>query len=144
MAPRDVRTARFAELTARTFHDILRLRLDTFVVEQRCAYRELDGRDVLASTLHVWIEENGTVVSYLRLYPGDDGAAWIGRVVTAPAHRRRGLGRRVMHHALGISGRPVRISAQAQLAGWYRALGFARCGDDFLEDGILHTPMRLE
>ena len=143
MAPRDLHTARFDELTARTFHDIVRLRLDTFVVEQRCAYPELDGRDVLPSTLHVWIEEDGTVVSDLRLYPGDDDATWIGRVVTASAHRGRGLGRLVMDHALGLCERPVRISAQSRLHGWYAALGFARCGDDFLEDGILHTPMRL-
>lgn len=136
-------TARFDELTARTFHDIVRLRLDTFVVEQRCAYPELDGRDVVASTLHVWIEEAGTPVSYLRLYPGQDGVAWIGRVVTAAGHRGRGFGRLVMDHALGLTGRPVRISAQSRLRGWYAEMGFARCGDDFLEDGILHTPMRL-
>ena len=40
--------------------------------------------------------------------------------------------------------RPVRISAQARLEAWYAGLGFVRCGDDFVEDGIPHTPMRLE
>ena len=30
----------FAALTAREFHDIVRLRLDLFVVEQKCAYPE--------------------------------------------------------------------------------------------------------
>lgn len=138
-----VRTASFDELPRRTFHDIVRLRLDTFVVEQECVYHELDGRDVLPTTTHAWIEDGGEVVAYLRIYPGDDGVTWIGRVVTAPSHRRRGLGARLLAHVLEIAGRPVRISAQTRLSAWYAALGFVRCGDDFLEDGILHTPMRL-
>ena len=138
-----VHSARFEELTARTFHDIVRLRVDIFIVEQDCPYRELDGRDILPTTDHLWVEEDGGVVSYLRMYPGDEGATWIGRVVTASPHRGRGLGSLLMRHALGRADRPIRISAQARLAPWYEALGFQRCGPDFLEDGIAHTPMRL-
>jgi len=84
--------ATFEKLSARTFHDMVRLRVDTFIVEQSCSYHELDGRDILPSTEHLWVEEDGGVVSYLRMYPGDEQATWIGRVVTAPTHRGRGLG----------------------------------------------------
>jgi ElaA protein len=140
----EVRVARFDELDARTFHDIVRLRLDTFVVEQDCPYHELDGRDLLPTTKHLWVEEDGEVVSYLRLYPGAEDAAWIGRVVTAAEHRGRGLGALLMRRALALVGRPVRLSAQARLESWYGGFGFTRCGDDFLEDGIPHTPMVLE
>ena len=139
-----VRVAPFAGLSAARFHDIVRLRLSVFVVEQRCSYDELDGRDVLADTLHMWIEDGGAVVAYLRLYPGPEDADWIGRVVTAPAYRGRGLGGRLVAAALERARRPVRISAQARLAPWYAAFGFVPCGPDFDEDGILHTPMRLE
>lgn len=139
-----VQSARFAELSARTFHDIVRLRLATFVVEQRCAYPELDGRDILPTTQHLWVEDGGEVVSYLRFYPGAENATWIGRVVTATAQRNRGLGALLMTHALAAAARPVRISAQARLQSWYEAFGFTRCGDDFLEDGIAHTPMVLK
>jgi ElaA protein len=139
-----VRTARFGELSARTFHDIVQLRLDTFIVEQDCPYRELDGRDILPTTVHVWIEDCGQVISYLRLYPGAEEATWIGRVVTAPGHRGRGVGARLMTEALATAARPVRISAQARLEAWYARFGFVRCGPDFLEDGIPHTPMRLD
>jgi ElaA protein len=131
-------------LSVHTFHDIVRLRLDTFVVEQGCPYHELDGRDVLPTTEHAWIEVDEEVVSYLRTYPGAEGATWIGRVVTARSHRGRGLGALLMRSALGRAGRPVRIAAQAQLAAWYAAMGFERCGADFLEDGIVHTPMQIE
>jgi ElaA protein len=139
-----VHSAHFDELSPRTFHDIVRLRLDTFIVEQNCPYHELDGRDILPQTVHVWAEAGGEVVSYLRMYPGDEGATWIGRVVTAPAHRNRGLGVQLMNSALAMASRPVRISAQARLEDWYARLGFVRCGDDFMEDGIPHTPMRLD
>jgi ElaA protein len=134
---------RFSTLSTRTFHDIVRLRVDTFVVEQRCPYPELDGLDILPSTEHAWIERDGEVLAYLRMYPGDDGATWIGRVVTARAHRGRGLGAELMRWALGRATPPVRISAQAQLGSWYAGLGFERCGPDFIEDGIPHTPMVL-
>jgi ElaA protein len=122
---------------------MVRLRVDTFIVEQDCPYRELDGRDILPTTEHFWVEEVGGVVSYLRMYPGDEGGTWIGRVVTAPTHRGRGLGGLLMRHALARAARPVRISAQARLAPWYAGLGFQRCGPDFTEDGIPHTPMLL-
>ena len=142
MADLPVHWARFDELPVRTFHDIVRLRLSVFVEEQDCAYSELDGRDVLPTTWHAWIEETATVVSYLRVYP-HDGATWIGRVVTSAGHRGRGLAGRLLAEALERSPRPVRLMAQSHLAAWYAAYGFVRCGDDFLEDGILHTPMRL-
>jgi ElaA protein len=139
-----VHMAAFAEFSARTFHDIVRLRLDTFVVEQGCAYHELDGRDVLSTTRHAWIEVDGEVVSYLRVYAGADGTTSIGRVVTSPRHRGRGLATLLLHGALEGATRPVRIDAQAQLAEWYAGLGFLRCGADFVEDGIVHTPMLLD
>lgn len=54
-----LRRARFAELDARTFHDLARLRERVFVVEQECAYLELDGRDIETGTVHFWIEADG-------------------------------------------------------------------------------------
>ena len=65
-------------------------------------------------------------------------------MVTAPLHRNRGVAALLMTAALAMAPRPVRISAQARLEAWYAGLGFVRCGDDFVEDGIPHTPMRLE
>lgn len=139
-----VHAASFEDLSARTFHDMVRLRVDTFIVEQGCPYPELDGRDVLPTTEHLWVEDDGGVVSYLRMYPGAEGATWIGRVVTAASHRGRGLGGLLMRSALSRAPRPVRISAQSRLAPWYAGLGFQRCGPDFLEDGMPHMPMRLD
>lgn len=35
----------FAELTVTELYEILRLRVDVFVVEQQCPYPEIDGKD---------------------------------------------------------------------------------------------------
>lgn len=143
VAETSVRAAHLAELDARTFHDIARLRIDTFVVEQSCAYPELDGRDALPDTLHLWIEEAGRVVATLRMYPDESVGWWIGRVATASDRRGRGHGAALMRHAISLVDGPVRIYAQTRLAAWYAAFGFERCGEDFIEDGIDHTPMVL-
>ena len=39
--------------------------------------------------------------------------------------------------------RDVVLDAQTPLAGWYATHGFVPDGEEFLEDGIPHTPMRL-
>ena len=36
---------KFDELTAEELYDILKLRVDVFVVEQECAYPEIDDKD---------------------------------------------------------------------------------------------------
>lgn len=141
---RPVRVASPAELDVATVYALLRLRVDVFVVEQRCAYAELDGRDLDPGTLHLWLSgDDGDVAAYVRVLGDADGSARIGRVCTAVAHRGAGLAERLVRAALDqVGGRPVVLDAQAHLEGWYARLGFVRSGDPFVEDGIPHVPMR--
>jgi ElaA protein len=44
-----------ADLDPGTLYALLRLRVEVFVVEQRCAYAELDGRDLEPRTRHYWL-----------------------------------------------------------------------------------------
>lgn len=134
----------FDELTARELHDLLRLRIDVFVVEQECAYPELDGRDVEAGTRHLWLMDGDAVGAVLRVL--DDGEAWrIGRVATATGSRGSGLAGRLMREALAICGdRPVVLAAQTYLRDWYAGFGFRPDGEEFVEDGIPHLPMRRD
>jgi ElaA protein len=127
-----------------TLYRILALRTDVFVVEQRCAYPELDGRDLEASTRLVWAERNGAVLATLRLLVESDGTARIGRVATSSAARGHGLAAKLMERALELApGRQVVLHAQSYLVDWYEKFGFVRTGPDFDEDGIAHAPMRL-
>lgn len=139
MQPHD---AAFGELDPRTLYDLLRLRVDVFVVEQACPYPELDGRDLEEATRHCWISEDGQVVACLRVLREPDG--WrIGRVATAQHARGRGLAGALVRHALTLVDDRVVLDAQSHLTDMYERLGFAIDGPDFVEDGILHTPMRL-
>jgi ElaA protein len=139
-----LRTARFADLTPFEVYALCRLRVDVFVVEQECPYPELDGRDVEATTLHLWVEVDGRVAATARVL--DDGATRaIGRVATAPAHRGVGHAARLIEEGIALcAGYPVTLGAQAHLEGWYERFGFRRSGPGYDEDGIPHVPMRRD
>lgn len=138
-----VRDAPTDRLEPGTLYAILALRVDVFVVEQDCAYRELDGRDLEPGARQLWAEDGGDVVATLRLLRELDGCARIGRVATAARARGRGLGGDLMHRALELSGDvDVVLDAQSHLARWYERFGFRPDGAAFVEDGIRHTPMR--
>ena len=36
------------------------------------------------------------------------------------------------------------LDAQSHLEAWYARFGFVRTGEEFLDDGIPHVPMRLD
>ncbi|WP_422770623.1 GNAT family N-acetyltransferase [Plantactinospora sp. WMMC1484] len=141
----EFRVASFADLDTRTLHDLLRLRVDVFVVEQECAYPELDGRDVEPGTRHLWLARDRAPVAYLRLLADPGGVERIGRVAVARDARGGGHAGRLMSEALTVVGaRPCVLDAQAHLVGFYARYGFAPSGPGYVEDGIPHVPMRRE
>ena len=137
----------FDDLRPAELHALLKLRCDVFVVEQNCAYPDIDGKDPLAR--HLLCYDGADLIGCLRIFaPGVAGhAARIGRVVVAPPARGTGLGRRLMQAALDeIEVRhgkvPVALSAQLYLEAFYASLGFVRVSETYLEDDIPHCDMR--
>ena len=127
-----------------TLYRILQLRSQVFVVEQDCVFLDLDGRDLDAECRQLWIEDDaGAVLAVARLIDEGD-VRHIGRIVTAEAARGQGHAGRLLDHALDTSEPPWAMEAQARLAGWYGTFGFAVTGDEYMEDGILHVPMRRD
>ncbi|MEZ0165894.1 GNAT family N-acetyltransferase [Kineococcus sp. LSe6-4] len=137
-----VREAALADLPPAVLYALLRLRVDVFVVEQECAYPELDGRDLEPTCVHVWAEVDGTVAATLRVLRDADGRGRIGRVATAREFRGAGVAARLMERALELlTGSEVVLDAQAHLQHWYARFGFVAQGDLFTEDGIPHVTM---
>lgn len=139
-----VHVTSFGDLDNRTLYAILQLRSDVFVVEQGCAYPDLDGRDLEPDAKHLWIrdDESGAVLAYLRVLEEPD-AARIGRVVVALDARRRGHAQTLLDRAIEVIGpRPATLSAQSYATKVYENAGFVIVGDEFDEDGIPHVPMR--
>jgi ElaA protein len=137
--------ASFADLDTRTLHDLLRLRIDVFVVEQECAYPEIDGRDLEPGTRHLWLARDGAPVAYLRILADPGGVARIGRVAVAKDARGDGHAGRLMREALTLVGdRPCVLEAQSYLVGFYARHGFTVTGAEYIDDGIPHVPMRRD
>jgi ElaA protein len=137
--------ATLAELDARTLYELLRLRVDVFVVEQACRYAELDGRDTEPGAVHLWLtaDPTGRPVAYLRILDEPDGTARIGRVAVARQARGTGLAARLMDAALArVGNRACVLDAQSYLVDFYERHGFTATGPEYLEDGIPHVPMR--
>ena len=88
----------FGELTLEELYEILRLRVDVFVVEQRCPYPELDGKDRAA--LHLFARDEQGIQAYLRILPPGVSfpEASLGRVVTIA--RGQGLGAQLLDRGL--------------------------------------------
>lgn len=133
--------AALADTPPTTVYRIARLRTDVFVHEQRIVdEEELDGRDLEPATTLWWVEEDGEVVSTLRVL-GGGSPPHIGRVATAKTARGRGLAAQLLVAALAEIADTVEISAQAYLETWYTRFGFVRTGPSYLEAGIDHVPM---
>lgn len=136
----------FDEFSARELYNLLRMRVDVFVVEQNCPYPELDGKDIDA--LHLRLLEGGQLLAAARIlkpYERRD-ASKIGRVVVSPAHRGKRLGDALMSEAIAVCERlypenPIALSAQAHLRRFYESFGFIGTSQEYLEDGIPHIDM---
>ncbi|WP_116126534.1 GNAT family N-acetyltransferase [Lewinella sp. IMCC34183] len=138
----------FDELNVHLLYAIMVLRQRVFVVEQTCWYLDADGLDQAALHL-LGTDDNGRLLAYTRIL--DRGVSYpdhasIGRVITAPEARGRGLGRPLMKESLTVlyatyGRQAVKIGAQAHLQDFYGSLGFVGVGEVYDEDGIPHRHM---
>jgi ElaA protein len=138
-----------SDLGKEQLYAILQLRAQVFVVEQQCAYQDVDGQDLEGDTCHLMAWDGNQLVAYLRLLDPElqGGDVVIGRVIIAPHARGAGLGHELMDQALKqIEERwpetPIYLSAQTHLQGYYGRYGFVVTGEEFFEDGIPHIGMR--
>ncbi|MEE1134749.1 MAG: GNAT family N-acetyltransferase [Methanobrevibacter sp.] len=140
---------KFDELTTEELYGILKLRVEIFVVEQDCAYQDLDDKDQCA--YHLFLEDEDEIIAVLRILPEnvafEDMA--IGRIVVRKSHRGQGIARAMMKMAMDfivkdLGKRRIRLSGQAYLVDFYNGLGFKRVSDEYLEDGIPHFEFLFE
>jgi len=134
------------ELSTEMLYAILALRAEVFVVEQKCPYQDVDGKD--SKSLHVLgYAEDDSLCAYARLVlPGVSYDEWsIGRVVTSPSVRRSGVGEALMRVCMAYFAEhhiaAVRISAQSYLHDFYSKFRFVRVSEEYLEDDIPHMEM---
>lgn len=134
----------FDELTLYELHEILKARAQIFVVEQGCAYQDID--DIDYRSLHIFSKDGDTITSYLRLFQKDANTVQIGRVLTL--EHRKGFGGELLSTALleiqkRLKPQKIYLEAQTHAIGFYEREGFKVCSDVFYEDGIPHVAMEI-
>ena len=155
----------FDELALAELYELLRLRVEIFVVEQNCPFQDIDGMDNRAYHLLGYTDageladlgyglvlyantDAGELAAYARLFDADISYAQvaIGRVAVGLAYRRHGLGQELMQQAVAqcemlFGAQAIKLGAQLYLKQFYEGFGFKQCGEEYLEDGIPHIPM---
>ena len=138
----------YNDLSKDQFFDILKLRIEIFVVEQCCYYQELDNEDKEA--FHVSIYNDGIIVAVGRIIPNlHNKEVKIGRIAVKMEHRKKGLAYKMMKDIINFISKKyknfsVLLSAQTYLIEFYQLFGFKEIGNTYLEDGIEHIHMVLK
>lgn len=140
----------FSQLTTIQLYQLLKLRVDVFVVEQKCPYSELDGKDHQQGVYHLLGYQDDKLIACARLLP--KGISYpsisIGRVAILKNYRGGGLGHQLIQEALCACDKlwpreSIEIGAQEHLSEFYQNHGFMPTSAMYLEDDILHIDMKL-
>ena len=140
-------TVDFQGLNTTELYQVLALRSEIFVLEQQCAYQDMDGLD--AQCHHVLGQKGDQLIAYARILPPEltqNDTVSIGRVVVAAAQRKEKMGKQLMLFAIQATqslfpNHQIEISAQSYLTRFYLELGFKNTGVFYLEDDIPHQTM---
>ncbi|KAA1284874.1 GNAT family N-acetyltransferase [Alcaligenes faecalis] len=142
----DFQWKRLDDLSTREMYTIIQAREAVFVVEQACAYQEVDGLDL--DSWHLSVLKDGELAAYARVV--EPGLKYeepsIGRVLTLAKFRSLKIGYALVAEAIRFTeahypGTGIRIGAQAHLQKFYGSLGFEPVGEIYDEDGIAHIDM---
>lgn len=134
----------FEKLNIDELYEILRLRVDVFVVEQNCPYPEIDGVD--KNAIHIFCKKDGKLAAYARIYKEKD-EIHLGRVIAK--NRGQGHGNLILNETIkaayeNYGNKKIHIEAQTYARDFYAKAGFEERSQSFMMDGISHIKMVLE
>lgn len=139
----------FEALSTQELYEVLKLRIEVFVVEQNCIYQDIDGKD--SKAIHILGYYNGDLAAYCRIF--DAGyyfdEASIGRVIVSPKYRDKKFGHDLMKVGIQVvednfNKKQITISAQMYLQKFYESHGFVKTSEMYLEDDIPHIQMKIQ
>lgn len=137
---------KIGDMDSLEFYKIVRLRIDTFVVEQHRIYHELDDHDLAAFHVYYINDQTGAAEGYARVFK-TAGHVTFGRVVTSKDTRGTGLGSRLIGAIIAFCkeqwpNEEIIIESQEQVVGFYQKRGFRTFGEPFTFEGTPHVEMR--
>ena len=69
---------KFNEIDTETLHNIFLIRTEVFIVEQQCAYQDIDGKDTKST--HIIGKKKEEIIAYSRIMNLNNDFCSIGRV----------------------------------------------------------------
>jgi ElaA protein len=140
---------KWEDLERNEIFDMYKLRTDIFVVEQDCAYPEVDDFD--KQVMHLFAYADGQLAAYSRLCPPHTvyPEASLGRVLCNNAFRGQGLGRELVQRSLSLMQKDfpkeaIKAQAQQYLESFYQSFGFKTITKPYLDFGVAHVDMVLK
>lgn len=137
---------KWKELSADDLYHAYKLRTDVFVVEQGCAYPEVDEHDLNSEHLFGW--QDKTLVCYARICP--PGTVYphpsLGRIVVEEHYRGNSFGRELINRGLArlselFPNQAIKIQAQEYLEPFYQSFGFKTITESYPDAGVMHVDM---
>lgn len=116
----------FEQLTKKELYEILRLRMEVFIVEQGGRYQDLDQIDY--ESIHIFFEEENEILGCLRMFlkPDEKETMQLGRIVCK--NRKAGMGRALIEQATLLAKEQYH-ARELYLTGREDALDFyVKCG----------------
>lgn len=137
----------FDQLSPLEIYNILKIRQDTFMIEQKIIYEDIDGKD--PHCIHIWCQEEKShdFLAYLRIVPIKEAKqVSIGRVLTIQAARGQGIARELMKKGIKFirshyTDYLLTLSAKEKLCPFYETLGFTKTGKPFFYPKNDSTPI---
>ncbi len=136
----------FEQLSTQELFKILKLRTKIFVVEQNCAYQEVDDADL--KSVHVFGKLKDGIIACARIVPPEAiyKEPSIGRVAVSKDFRNQNLGREIFQKSLEKAkemypNQTLKIQAQTYLEKWYKSSGFETVSEPYPDFGIMHVDM---
>ena len=137
----------FSELSLEELYEILKARSQIFILEKNMHCLDMDGMDPMAK--HFFLEEDGSVLAYLRAFYADDSkmTVKIGRVLSIT--HGVGLGAALMQKASAdikenMKCKRIGVDSQKSAVGFYEKMGIKPISGEFLEAGVIHIKMPWE
>ncbi len=135
---------KFEVLSGSEVYEILKSRAEVFMLEQKIICLDMDNVDYRSH--HLFLEDGGRVVAYMRVFSGGDGSFTMGRVLTL--RHGEGLGRMLMEKSLQyireiLKATKISLHSQSHAKEFYEKFGFKVTSAEFLEEGVPHVTMEL-
>lgn len=141
----EIAVKEFKDLSTSELYEILKSRLEIFMLEQNIICQDMDNIDYVST--HIFIKDKDRVTAYLRAYNIDEESVKVGRVLTLS--HGNGMGKVLLENSIKeiknkFNCKRICVNAQKQAVGFYEKFGFKAVSDEFLEEGVVHIAMQLE